>query len=157
MTFWLGVSRYWASLSPLLMNIHSFFLSQRRDYSALTKFLPPKNEYVISVRLSKVQMELYERYLNTFTNRGMDSGPGCNKGARLFSDYQNLMKIWTHPWVLRMDEIRQETKVVHPQRKKTKKLTHTINHIKREKNRGKFLFLIKICLISATVEMEQGR
>jgi len=33
------------------------------------------------------------------------------KGAGFLTDYQNLMKIWTHPWVLKMDEIRQETKV----------------------------------------------
>ena len=31
-----------------------------------------------------------------------------NKGARLFKDYQNLMKIWTHPWVLKLAEIRDE-------------------------------------------------
>lgn len=29
----------------------------------------------------------------------------------LFSDYQNLMKIWTHPWVLKLAEIREENKV----------------------------------------------
>ena len=30
------------------------------------------------------------------------------QGARLFKDYQSLMKIWTHPWVLKMAEIRDE-------------------------------------------------
>ncbi len=36
---------------------------QRKDYSVITKLLPPKHEYVIAVRLSKLQMELYEKYL----------------------------------------------------------------------------------------------
>ncbi|KAL4229967.1 hypothetical protein ACF0H5_010356 [Mactra antiquata] len=78
---------------------------QRKDYSALTKFLPPKFEYVISVRLATVQMSLYEKYLEL-----VGSGEMFNKGARLFRDYQALMRIWTHPWVLRLDEIRQENK-----------------------------------------------
>ena len=37
---------------------------QRRDYSALTKFLPPKQEYVISVRLTDIQAEIYQKYLD---------------------------------------------------------------------------------------------
>ncbi|XP_076446217.1 uncharacterized protein LOC143283763 [Babylonia areolata] len=81
---------------------------QRRDYSALTKFLPPKQEYVISVRLSEMQMSLYEEYLN---RSGQVDGQITSKGARLFKDYQNLMKIWTHPWVLKLAEIRDESKV----------------------------------------------
>ncbi|BFZ24319.1 hypothetical protein BsWGS_27358 [Bradybaena similaris] len=81
---------------------------QRRDYSSLTKFLPPKQEYVISVRLTNIQIELYEKYLE-LTGQGVD-GIYTNKGARLFRDYQNLMKIWTHPWVLKLAEIRDELK-----------------------------------------------
>ena len=65
----------------------------------------PKHEYVISVRLSKVQQELYDKYLERLGD--MPKG----RGGRLFSDYQNLMRIWTHPWVLKLDEIRQENKV----------------------------------------------
>ncbi|KAH3820866.1 hypothetical protein DPMN_122615, partial [Dreissena polymorpha] len=81
---------------------------QRKDYSALTKFLPPKMEYVISVRLSKVQMSLYEKYLEL---SGVTTNPDTKtKGAQLFKDYQALMRIWTHPWVLKLDEIRQENK-----------------------------------------------
>ncbi|XP_062594649.1 transcriptional regulator ATRX-like [Saccostrea cucullata] len=79
---------------------------QRKDYSSLTKYLPPKHEYVIAVRLSPVQIRLYEKYLE-LAGFGTDSAPKANRGARLFSDYQALMRIWTHPWVLKMDEIRQ--------------------------------------------------
>ncbi|CAL1534464.1 unnamed protein product [Lymnaea stagnalis] len=82
---------------------------QRRDYSALTKFLPPKQEYVISVRLTNIQIDLYEKYME-LTGQGVD-GVFSNKGARLFTDYQNLMKIWTHPWVLKLAEIRDESKM----------------------------------------------
>ena len=83
---------------------------QRKDYSALTTFLPPKFEYVIWVRLAPLQVSLYERYLQRLREGGELTG-GVVRGARLFSDYQNLMKIWTHPWVLKLDELRQETKV----------------------------------------------
>ena len=81
---------------------------QRRDYSALTKFLPPKQEYVISVRMGEMQIKLYEEYLK---RQGQGEGNATSKGAQLFKDYQNLMKIWTHPWVLKMAEIRDELKV----------------------------------------------
>lgn len=70
--------------------------------------MPPKHEYVVSVRLSKVQMTLYEKYLEL---SGLNAGEVGSKGARLFKDYQALMRIWTHPWVLKLDEIRQENKV----------------------------------------------
>ena len=81
---------------------------QRRDYSALTKFLPPKQEYVISVRLSDMQIKLYEEYLK---RGGQVDGQITTRGAQLFKDYQSLMKIWTHPWVLKLAEIRDENKV----------------------------------------------
>ncbi len=43
------------------------YLPQRRDYSALTKFLPPKHEYVLAIRLSPIQCKLYRYYLDHFT------------------------------------------------------------------------------------------
>lgn len=33
---------------------------QRRDYSVLSPFLPPKLEFVLSIRLTPLQMELYK-------------------------------------------------------------------------------------------------
>lgn len=40
---------------------------QRKDYTALTKFLPPKHEYVLSVRVTPIQCTLYRYYLEHFT------------------------------------------------------------------------------------------
>lgn len=57
-----------------------------------------------------MQMSLYEKYLS-LAGFGTDAAPRANRGARLFADYQALMRIWTHPWVMKMDEIRQADKV----------------------------------------------
>uniref|UniRef100_T1IWW8 ATP-dependent helicase ATRX n=1 Tax=Strigamia maritima TaxID=126957 RepID=T1IWW8_STRMM len=82
---------------------------QRRDYNVLTPFLPPKYEYVISIRLSEVQVKLYKHFLDHLA-RGKMSG---SKGSGLFADYQGLMKIWTHPYVLKLAEIRDENKAMY--------------------------------------------
>ncbi|XP_038056819.1 transcriptional regulator ATRX homolog isoform X2 [Patiria miniata] len=84
---------------------------QRKDYSALTKFLPPKHEYVISVRLTDVQIKLYELYLGSQSRNDtgqLIDGSSKGSGTGLFADYQQLMQIWTHPHVLKLSEIRQE-------------------------------------------------
>ncbi|XP_014679287.1 PREDICTED: transcriptional regulator ATRX homolog [Priapulus caudatus] len=86
---------------------------QRRDYSALTKFLPPKTEFVISVRLSEVQIALYSKYmrLNGHSNEEL-STPLKNVGATLFQDYHHLMCIWSHPWMLKLKQIREEKRAM---------------------------------------------
>ncbi|XP_077983732.1 uncharacterized protein LOC144438534 [Glandiceps talaboti] len=81
---------------------------QRKDYTALTKFLPPKHEYVVSVRLCEVQRKLYEHYMNTVSSRG--TGTGRGGGSGLFADYQVLMRVWTHPYILRLGTIRDENR-----------------------------------------------
>uniref|UniRef100_A0A671M5Q3 DNA helicase n=1 Tax=Sinocyclocheilus anshuiensis TaxID=1608454 RepID=A0A671M5Q3_9TELE len=84
---------------------------QRRDYTALTKFLPPKHEYVLAVRLSPIQCKLYRYYLDHFTGVGsaLESGRG-RAGTKLFQDFQMLSRIWTHPWCLQLDYISKENK-----------------------------------------------
>ena len=44
---------------------------QRKDYTALTKFLPPKHEYVLSVRVTPIQCKLYRYYLEHFTGENV--------------------------------------------------------------------------------------
>ncbi|XP_046489570.1 transcriptional regulator ATRX isoform X2 [Neodiprion pinetum] len=70
---------------------------QRFDYSVLTPFLPPKQEYVITVRLADIQIKLYEYYLDNFSRKKVGAG------TSLFADFQSLQRIWTHPIVLRMN------------------------------------------------------
>ncbi|KAM7374138.1 hypothetical protein PAMP_006813 [Pampus punctatissimus] len=84
---------------------------QRRDYSELTQFLPPKHEYVVAVRVSPLQYKLYRHYLDhvagvgSLTNRGK-----VRAGANLFKDFQVLSRIWTHPWCLQLSYINRENK-----------------------------------------------
>ncbi|XP_053361404.1 transcriptional regulator ATRX isoform X2 [Clarias gariepinus] len=84
---------------------------QRRDYTALTKFLPPKHEYVLAVRMTPVQCKLYRYYLEHFTGVGsaLEGGKG-RAGTKLFQDFQMLSRIWTHPWCLQLDYISKENK-----------------------------------------------
>uniref|UniRef100_A0A4X2L4B9 DNA helicase n=1 Tax=Vombatus ursinus TaxID=29139 RepID=A0A4X2L4B9_VOMUR len=84
---------------------------QRKDYTALTKFLPPKHEYVLAVRMTSLQCKLYQYYLDHFTGKGSTSEGGKGKaGAKLFQDFQILSRIWTHPWCLQLDYISKENK-----------------------------------------------
>ncbi|KAM8952869.1 transcriptional regulator ATRX [Pelodytes ibericus] len=85
---------------------------QRRDYTALTKFLPPKHEYVLSVRLSPIQCKLYQYYLDNLTGVGANAEGrvGGKSGTKLFQDFQVLSRIWTHPWCLQLDYISKENK-----------------------------------------------
>ncbi|XP_037637124.1 transcriptional regulator ATRX isoform X2 [Sebastes umbrosus] len=84
---------------------------QRKDYTALTKFLPPKHEYVLSIRVTPIQCKLYRYYLEHFTGVGnaMEGGRG-RAGTKLFQDFQVLSRIWTHPWCLHLDYISKENR-----------------------------------------------
>ncbi|CAL1683159.1 unnamed protein product [Lasius platythorax] len=70
---------------------------QRFDYSVLTPFLPPKQEYVIFVRLTDAQIKMYQYYLDNLARRSSGAG------GTLFADFQALQRIWTHPIVLRLN------------------------------------------------------
>ncbi|ALC47120.1 XNP [Drosophila busckii] len=74
---------------------------QRRDYSVLAPYLPPKHEYVVYTTLSELQQQLYGYYMTTHRDQG--SSDICGKGARLFQDFQDLRRIWTHPMNLRVN------------------------------------------------------
>uniref|UniRef100_A0A7M4FW59 Transcriptional regulator ATRX n=1 Tax=Crocodylus porosus TaxID=8502 RepID=A0A7M4FW59_CROPO len=82
---------------------------QRKDYTALTKFLPPKHEYVLAVRMTPLQCKLYQFYLDHLTGSSSEGGRG-KAGTKLFQDFQMLSRIWTHPWCLQLDYISKENK-----------------------------------------------
>ena len=97
---------------------------QRRDYCYITKYLPPKYEYVLSIRLTPRQIKLYNQYLKSFcfedfeSNGDSSSSLSTDKdllmipkecqivrkdGTRsLFRDYQTLARVWTHPYCLKL-------------------------------------------------------
>ncbi|XP_059622920.1 transcriptional regulator ATRX homolog [Phlebotomus argentipes] len=79
---------------------------QRRDYSVLAPFLPPKHEYVVFIRLTELQIKLYRYYMENKSKR-VDEG-ASKRTSILFADYQNLQRIWTHPRVLRYNSDRYE-------------------------------------------------
>uniref|UniRef100_A0A3Q2UTF1 DNA helicase n=1 Tax=Haplochromis burtoni TaxID=8153 RepID=A0A3Q2UTF1_HAPBU len=83
---------------------------QRKDYTALTKFLPPKHEYVLSVRMTPIQAKLYRYYLEHFTVGNAVEGSRGRAGTKLFQDFQMLSRIWTHPWCLQLDYISKENR-----------------------------------------------
>ena len=70
---------------------------QRRDYSVLEPYLPPKFEYVIFLKLSETQIKLYQHYMNHFAKRNID---GSNRTSFLFVDFQALQRICAYPRVL---------------------------------------------------------
>ncbi|XP_041656865.1 transcriptional regulator ATRX-like isoform X2 [Cheilinus undulatus] len=82
---------------------------QRRDYSELTQFLPPKHEYVLAVRVTPLQCQLYRFYLEHISKVGSVTDKAKVKiGANLFKDFQVLSKIWTHPWCLQLSKDKKE-------------------------------------------------
>lgn len=79
---------------------------QRRDYSVLAPFLPPKHEYVISIKLTPMQVKLYKFYMESRSRSNEENGG--RKGSILFQDFQNLQRIWTAPLVLRYNSNKYE-------------------------------------------------
>ncbi|XP_057313875.1 transcriptional regulator ATRX-like isoform X2 [Hydractinia symbiolongicarpus] len=77
---------------------------QRQDYSVLSPFLPPKREYTIFVRLTEKQIKMYQYYIENFVYK---DATDKLKGSSLFSDFQCLSRIWTHPWSLQIERQRQ--------------------------------------------------
>lgn len=70
---------------------------QRVDYNVLKPYLPPKHEYVLSIRLSDKQIELYRHYLTSFT-----------ESHRILVDYSNLRLVWNHPGLLYVAHLKRE-------------------------------------------------
>ncbi|KAF2905325.1 hypothetical protein ILUMI_00852 [Ignelater luminosus] len=71
---------------------------QRKDYSVLTPYLPPKYEYVLFLTLSEVQINIYQYYLSNYSRRPLDNTK--MRTSFLFVDFQEFQRICTHPRVL---------------------------------------------------------
>ncbi|KAK2911162.1 hypothetical protein Q8A67_003295 [Cirrhinus molitorella] len=83
--------------SHILHQLMSGFI-QRRDYAVLMSCLPPKHEYVLSVRMTSLQCQLYTHYLQNYTGKGAGV-------SSLFQDLHVLSLIWTHPWCLKLAQL----------------------------------------------------
>ncbi|XP_059486869.1 transcriptional regulator ATRX homolog isoform X2 [Neocloeon triangulifer] len=80
---------------------------QRYDYSVLQPHLQDKFEYVIKIRLSEIQLKLYSHFLANCARKMT-----TQKGACLFSDYQNLLRVWNHPYGLKLRALQDEEKEI---------------------------------------------
>ncbi|XP_056141347.1 transcriptional regulator ATRX-like isoform X2 [Lampris incognitus] len=110
--------------------LHGFLAGcvQRRDYSELTQFLPPKHEYVLAVRMSSLQCKLYRHYLDHFTGaNSLADGARVKAGTSLFKDFQILSRIWTHPWCLQLNYISKENKGYFEGKKQVKAAALLVN------------------------------
>lgn len=77
---------------------------QRMDYSVLSPYLQPKFEFVLKIRLSKEQINIYQHYLDNFSQKKQGkSGKGY-----LFNDCQVLRLICAHPALLDTHAEREE-------------------------------------------------
>ena len=80
---------------------------QRMDATVIKPFIPPKQEYVIYIRLSELQQNLYKKYLeHTVTTKNVEreaivGSHSKNKGIQLLVDWHELSRILSHPWALK--------------------------------------------------------
>ncbi|KAM9788539.1 LOW QUALITY PROTEIN: transcriptional regulator ATRX-like [Neosynchiropus ocellatus] len=81
---------------------------QRKDYSELSQFLPPKHEYVVAVRVTALQYRLYRFYLDHMVEAASpDPSLRTRTAANLFQDFHVLSRIWTHPWCLQLSYMKK--------------------------------------------------
>ncbi|XP_031635228.1 transcriptional regulator ATRX homolog isoform X2 [Contarinia nasturtii] len=71
----------------------------RANLSVLQNVLPPKEEYVIKVRLTDLQKRLYKHYIEELSVKKKSSSKS-EKTSTLFQDFHWLSGICAHPWVL---------------------------------------------------------
>lgn len=80
---------------------------QRRDYAVLEPYLPPKQEYVLFIQLTERQVQIYKYYMEKFARQS----DGSNRTSFLFTDFQKLQRICTHPRILLDKSERKEKEI----------------------------------------------
>lgn len=80
----------------------------RADFKVLQPYLRRKHEFIIGMRLSGLQVDMYRKILEEnavqFTKDG--KGVGKNVGLSVLSTYHKLARVWTHPKVSIMQKAR---------------------------------------------------
>ncbi|CAG0917341.1 unnamed protein product [Notodromas monacha] len=95
---------------------------QRLPYTVLKPYLPEKLEYVIKIKLSPLQRQLYVAFLNQIALEGGIGGKGTGSRQRLLQDFHVFARVWTHPVLLQMQESRYNQRQADAKAKKTKSI-----------------------------------
>ena len=69
----------------------------RRDLTAFKSDLPPKREFVLSIKMTKFQTFLYKKYIISQNEHYSRSTNAAGGSMKLFAAYQSLMRVWNHP------------------------------------------------------------
>ena len=75
----------------------------------LLNYLTNFNSKIFLVRLTNFQRELYQFYLDNISTKGEKAVNTKGRSVSgLFTDYQNLMRVWTHPKLLETHSLKRE-------------------------------------------------
>ena len=81
----------------------------RCDYNVLVPYLQPKLEYVLKIKSTDPQANIYRHYLEHFTRAGKVAGEEQPKGRHsLFNDCQVFRLICSHPFLLEVKEQKRQ-------------------------------------------------
>lgn len=88
-----------ASLLAMKKRIHVLHkrltpIVDRKDTSELLKVLPPKREFILTIKMTPFQKFLYQLFLSKLKRPGNGATKKINF---LFSAYQALLRVWNHP------------------------------------------------------------